>query len=781
MRRSLQELVSGALTPSMETIAFQHGAELYTGLVMQIEKIQSKGDYSTAAVRSSKIEEIIFNETGIKVTLEVEDSPHENAGVWTGPLIKNNILSQNYDDPELLKTIDQLSLGNMIKDYKTETMGKIDLTNGKVSGIYSELVFSMFFTSSMLRPKPVDRFSSAEVLAEVLLHELGHVFTFIVYLAYGVRRAMILSQIARIAAGIDNYNDRVHVLTYAADLGGQKIDYNSLGSIAPGDQGVNYQAVLLTESRQQIKAELGLDVYAYRAAEQLADQFVVRQGGGAALAYFLGDRESLGKDVSTYRLIWAQEILFGAQITLSIIGLPILVLFLLFMAEPAEQRYDDPIDRLALIRRELYLRLAEKKLSLKVRQKTLKDIEAIDSMLAGAKRYPGFVNWLSKLKPSIRRYSGQINMQRTLNELGANRAFAVSGMFASMENDTLVPIQQDTTPADKLISVLTRIRTQYRSEQGGSGSLQMEGLARLLQRESEARQQIPAYGRKLLETEPSASSAQPHVILETCRKELERLNVTPSVIQVILSSSDEILSYFYTTGDYLNAMELLKLRKESILTDMVFNAESAIARVGTLERICTAITRAAPELLKAASTVAESGSIACYLDSDSIIQRMTDQLRYICTQASPLDTPTNPDLDDIADAGGGPYPAKIHKLVKSLRYAEVVIQQDSFRGIGQIKDPATAYIETATIARQCLIAIGQQAGEVIDHLSAVPMSDVHSAETALFYTRVSKLLSTLMDIADGGASLMNDIRTMTATIDQAQDFTLNLGQLIYPH
>lgn len=781
MRLSLSQL-HGELSPSMETIAFQDGT-FRDKLIKRITQILTKGELTDKAFENSGLSKLILDETGIRIKFSIENNFLPNAGVSYGWLGKNNILTSTSIDDEQLAFYDEAALGNIVRDYKEEFTASVDLATSKVDGLYSRLEFPMSLTVGLLIKRPTHGYSPEEIIADTILHELGHLYTGMVYMAYVVRRSLVLSQIARSAAHIDNYNKRVQILKYAVDIGDAKLDVESLANSKPGTEGVNYQVVLLTEARRSIKSELGMDLYDERVAEQIADQFMVRHGGGAAMtAAFFSDYE-LGKNSEYYTSEVLQTVLGAAMCTLTVIGIPMLVMWSLLTESADKQRYDSPIDRLMLIRREMYLRLREPKITTTMRQKTLSDIEHVDKMLAGAKAYPNLMRWIAQIKPSIRKYNGQVALQRTLNELGANRAFAVSAMYASMEEDKLVPIQSDTNATDKLVSVLTRISTSFRSDQGGAVALAQEALSRLMQREGEARQQIPAVGQKLLASAEGATVSQPHLIVAACQKELARLETSSSETAAILSSSQNLAAYFYNTGDYLNAVELNQLKRGSCLTDMVFSTEASIQRLGILSRISTAITGALPALIKEATSVAEVGSVACYQDEDSVIQRMSDQLRYICTEASPLATPDNPDMDDLGDAAGGPYPSRVHKLVKSARFSHDRAELGGnvvYRGLSQVKDPATLYLNIGASAKQALIEILPQIKTAVDHLSNTPASTVDAAETALFYERVAKLLSTLIEISEGSAQLLADIRDMTKAIDQAQDFTISLSQLIYP-
>lgn len=784
MRHSLTQLLPRELTPSMETIAFQDGS-FRDGLVKIIGQLLTKGEFTDQAFEKSPLSKFILDETGILVKFGIENNLIPNAAVsfvWLG---KNNILSKTLDPKkdEGYDFYDQVALGNIVRDYKEEFTAGIDLGKSKVSGLYSRLEFPFLITIGLLTKRPTTEYSAEEVITDTILHELGHLYTAMVYMAYVVRRSLMLSQIARTAANIDNYNERTQVLKYAVDLGDTKLDVASLAKSEPGAEGVNYQVVMLTEARRSITSELGMDLYDERVAEQIADQFMVRHGGGAAMISAFYGAADLGKDREYLTSEVLKTVVGAALCTMSVIGIPMLVLWSLLTEKPDQSRYDPPIDRLMLIRREMYLRLREPKISIEMRRKTLRDIEYIDRMLAGARAYPNLLKWIAQIKPSIRKYNGQVALQRTLNELGANRAFAVSAMYASMEDDKMLPVQPDAVAVDHLISVLTRIGQTHRSEQGGSGSLAQEALSRLIQREAEARQQIPASGRKMLETVSPAAASQPHLILSTCRKELERLEVLDSEIEAILSSSENLTAYFYTTGDYLNAVELQQLKQGSSLTDMVFNTESSILRLGIMTRISNTLVEALPRLMNATVTVAEAGSVACYRDEDSSVQRMTDQFRYICTQASPLATPDNLDLTDIGEAGGGPYPSRIYKLVKSARYTHdnaEVSNTATYRGLSHARDPIATYLTTAAEAKQLLITTLPQFKTLLEHLETTPVSSVDARDTALFYERVTKLLNTLVEISEGGVKLLNDVRSMTNAIDQAQDFTVSLSQLIYP-
>lgn len=367
------------ITYGTESIDFQ-GDRFFKNLVEVITRLKVGGEFTTEAINNSGFSNVVKDFTGMVVKLNiVPDSGAPNAYA----MIPDFDVNHPFVKPLLQKSSSTRRAGdalNVLEMLGNEIRGGIDLKGGKVTGFYSKLPLDVFVTTGLLNMAVV----RAEHIAAIIIHEIGHLFTYFEFLGTVAFGSLVVGATAKAVMELNSSDERRDVIRRGQDLlGVDASNADDLESMSENPE--NVHVILLKNYMSQLYINGNLTPYDYRNIEQAADAFAAKHGAGTALADYvviLG-RASFDKATMSRALFMFAEIGRAVFNTLKGFGAPADGILSLYLSAPGVKLYDDPEARIRFIRQQLTASVGD--VDGIDKQKVMRDVEVIDSILGRVK------------------------------------------------------------------------------------------------------------------------------------------------------------------------------------------------------------------------------------------------------------------------------------------------------------------------------------------------------------------------------------------------------------
>lgn len=407
------------ISVSNEAIDHQFNGVLKAALVAKIEQIKPLRDV-TEGGHLDEIAKIIKQHTG--VTLNVVVFKGMGAMVELPALTASNpIVNQWRKGPWMSKKGEAL-----VSAASKPLDGSIDLKKGKVDGIFSDVEQTLHLGDQLLH-HPTVSFSSEEIAA-IILHEVGHVFTYFEMMTRQASANYIIHGTMEQLGNAKDRKDKIRILKDTQDKTGVELgDIEELADL-PDRKAVAIN--IYQHADRHTRTELGFSAYDTTGAEALADQFAARHGLSLPLVTGLDKITRITGNpahMSTMTMVGIKLVFWGALLGASLttpIGLPLLaamstirVLSALFDV----REYDDLPERYKRIRHQLIDGLKDSSMSSTLRATTVEDIKRIDAIVNNLSvQYSllGFV--FNQLIPSKRNAQRSKAFQQDVEALLAN-------------------------------------------------------------------------------------------------------------------------------------------------------------------------------------------------------------------------------------------------------------------------------------------------------------------------------------------------------------------------
>jgi hypothetical protein len=430
---------------AQESIQFQSD-EFARALISQCGKILTfkSGRDAQTSKEVKELDKLIFDSTGILAKLHFDTTKPPCVNI---PFLNpNNILHQ-----DLINDFVSASYDEVIKLLEKPNMDAfIDLKKSRIGGYYSTIKFDIYAGFKFLSGLKF----TAEELAAVILHELGHAFVLFEMLDRSVRTNQILA--ATVKASSDNptgdlLKQRIVMIGTKSKFTDEQITALQNASSPAARQVL----VLSYRNNEPIRNDLGSTNYHHTTYEALADNFVARHNLGRHLVsalerisihfglpeYHKSIRIILGViDISNTMIMIAGGIFFLATGGLSNIltGVFLLGMFgITILASGDNHRdftYDDLDVRYKRIREQTIVYLKNKQLDAEEIKRCLDDLEFFDSALKKVGSSQGVITKIANMVlPGARKESKAIELQRDLEALAANDLFAKAATLSLLK------------------------------------------------------------------------------------------------------------------------------------------------------------------------------------------------------------------------------------------------------------------------------------------------------------------------------------------------------------
>jgi len=415
---------------SQEAIDFQNNPHVLEQMAAAFTKAMEVPVRDGRQLDESGLTKLVFDLTGMKIRFSVFESQCIDAFVLI-PALRNGHSwfpapsPQKWANWEALKKIEEV--GNMIE-------GEVNLKTGRVSGVFSEIDVDVVFATGWFKLDltPIERVA-------ILLHELGHPFTYMEYLAESTRTNYAMAAIKEGFAQTEDRTIRFKLVAQLEKTLNVKLS-DPNGVAAATDPGV-VEVMVITAVTDRIRSEMGNPTYDNFAIESLADQYASRMGVGAELASALVkiSKSSFGRSTAGSALLFGYEYFASMYQALPRMLLTMMAFSFsgplaiataigsLLYGKRDLGNYEDLPARLAAIERDMIGRLRKGNLPRSKVEQLVRDLHTTRQLVSAVRTeetvVSRIVNFFSLRARSQR---NAVAAQRELEKLGRSRLFVTS-------------------------------------------------------------------------------------------------------------------------------------------------------------------------------------------------------------------------------------------------------------------------------------------------------------------------------------------------------------------
>ena len=215
--------------------------------------------------------ETIATFTGLDVTISLGDW---NPCVRPPDINRNNVLI----NPDIKGYFQSADGARLVAEAGGMLKGTVDLKNTRVTGAFTKMKSTIYLPLKFLK----NGMWTAEEWAAIMLHEIGHIFCYFLYITRTITTNQVLAGVAK-SLSATNDPKEIEVIVMSAKKALQLGDLDAAKLAKVTDKKL-IEISILNQSVKRSKDELGFDIYNLNSFEQLADQFAVRHGAGRHLA-----------------------------------------------------------------------------------------------------------------------------------------------------------------------------------------------------------------------------------------------------------------------------------------------------------------------------------------------------------------------------------------------------------------------------------------------------------------------------------------------------------------
>lgn len=436
---------------SQEVLRFQERRNLYLTLVSIFTAAAAAKDTSPAAVKglAEELQAAIKQHTNLTfyVTLDTSRFVQPNAyamvpaiNLSASVMDRAKEVYKNYPglEEEYKKVVKSLKAADKSME------GTISLRDGKVTGLFAKFPFVMVITpclfmgdgqQGLIPGFKTHLLLTPEEISAVVLHEIGHIFTYLELLWMTTSTNHALDDVVSELKGEKDETVRIKLVEKTKEK--LKIKNLDAATVAKQKNKEVIQSIILEAAVEDTTSLTGSIVYEFRNSEFLADQYAVRQGAGRPLASALEKIEVWSNYAVASRKEWRlRHYIFSVLDTmLDTLAAPT---YLMLLAIPGldYKLYDDPKERLTRIKQQMVNGLKDEKLSPETRDEILNDLTTvqmcIDRLREGDASAPIFMALYRRLTSKRRDQESQLQFQKQLEALASNDLFVAGQQLASL-------------------------------------------------------------------------------------------------------------------------------------------------------------------------------------------------------------------------------------------------------------------------------------------------------------------------------------------------------------
>jgi Peptidase family M48. len=422
--------------PGMESIDHIRNSNLFSRLTAAVRYMRESKDYTVKNFKQSGFNDAIFEETGMRIQVELDPNTSPNAYVYIPEININNSIMQEWT--RNWTTND--SLLDLKKALGRTTEALLDRSTSKVGGVLSNLLIKSCITKGLMTAKEF----TCEEIAAVMMHECGHVFTFFERMLDIMSMNYAISAVTSRLLNTEDKKLRMNLIhEFDAAFG---VTIPDVELLAETKKGETIATVLISETVRNRRNAEGDMIYSQRGFEFSSDQFATRHGAGAHLVTALDKMmRKYGKD-SSYSC-WAMHII--KQSTIFLLHIPaviaglflvpilsIILIALLIISRPLNKTYDEIPARFARVRREMIDSLKDQTLPAELRRSILSELETVSNIIDKLEYKRDWLEavW-AHIIPSGRKATSSQELQQLLERLGNNDLWITAAKYKLLSED----------------------------------------------------------------------------------------------------------------------------------------------------------------------------------------------------------------------------------------------------------------------------------------------------------------------------------------------------------
>lgn len=401
----------------MESIKRQSD-DFFDALTEAIGKLRNSGDFSTSGVKKSYIMQVVKQYTGLNILLYIKEG--WRACVFTPQLTSSHVFEYQ-----------QLSNhGPTIIDVtKTSIKGTIDTNNARVSGAFSDVKSEVFLGTALFKPGAL----TDKQIAAILLHELGHAFTYFQFISTVAYGNLVIQQTIRNVFMSNDYQTKQYHIKAAEETLGLDVEPGVEDWVNTSKE--NLEVIMTTRYYKNLKTRSDSIYYDVRNCEQLADVFAAKHGAAVYLAQANTklDRETnlYGNENFFVHILTETAGLIKRSVSLNS-DTSTSREILLTMRQP--KIYDDPKDRISFLKFQLIDDLKQLPRGDNAARKSIvESIKDIDDILKGIKVRRDLLTFIHETITSVgKSTSNQQKEQKKLEEMLNNNLYYQSAKLKTL-------------------------------------------------------------------------------------------------------------------------------------------------------------------------------------------------------------------------------------------------------------------------------------------------------------------------------------------------------------
>lgn len=416
----------GIFSYAVESISYQ-GTDFLGDLAFLIRRVRGV-DYKNLTdlkLYSSdpiiELENSIKNRTGLSIKI---NKCQWGASADFTLINNNNILYKNHilelfaNDTNVLEN-DIINASKKINE--DDIKGTVNLADAKVTGVFSEMEFNVLISRDLLLD--IDNKYSDYETASILLHEVGHIFTYIEYSVKTTRTNQVLALASNV---INNKNASYETkeIVFKNIQRKIKLSNEEVEIMMASKEKESVNIIILNRTIELSKSELGgVNLYDSTSAEQLADQFANMFGCGQ---YLISSSKKLNRDKSNISIFFQLSMLGGLILLLPELAAVYAGAYLLtsILTIDGKNAYDNEYNRFSRIKHSLIqtLKMADDRAEKHMLHNQINAIELLLNDYDDNKTmYEVIAYWI---KPGYRKAKDFEDLQKNLERLANNDLFS---------------------------------------------------------------------------------------------------------------------------------------------------------------------------------------------------------------------------------------------------------------------------------------------------------------------------------------------------------------------
>jgi 5-hydroxyisourate hydrolase-like protein (transthyretin family) len=311
-----------------ESIAFQSGA-FFRDVTLIVTDLRAMGASTDSMAKArERITKCIYDHTGIVVRAnDIQNS--DDAFIMIPAMSRGNVLNhheyakrlETYFRPEILRNYDGL--------YQK---GWIDPANSRVGGEFSKFIYNMYIGHDFFFGKEF----TAEETAGVIIHEVGHAFTFLQFLADTIIvNNVLLRSYQELTNGKPDKKVKLILSKAADDLEIKNREW--IQTVEDDEDGTVAFKVLAAAVQIEPRKMDNKKYFSQFAAEELADIFAARHGAGRAIISMRSKFRMGSRNYNYMRIAAFTVVSMMTALVLPQVGLPLSAFGMMLMMVTVNQ------------------------------------------------------------------------------------------------------------------------------------------------------------------------------------------------------------------------------------------------------------------------------------------------------------------------------------------------------------------------------------------------------------------------------------------------------------